>query len=103
MHQLLLPFYPEELHDKISNFISSFKETLTPNSHDWSAYNVTNQAFEAMQSTIARQKLAAYPPDIIIEVPRNICGIIEFNRASEIIKLGYDMAQKRLSHLLKDA
>ncbi|MDO7597728.1 MAG: patatin-like phospholipase family protein [Pseudomonadota bacterium] len=96
-------FLSEELHDKISNFISSFQETLTPNSHDWSAYDVTNQAFEAMQSTIARQKLAAYPPDITIEVPRNICGIIEFNRASEMIELGYDMAQKRLSHLIKDA
>jgi len=96
-------FLSEELHDKISNFISSFQEAITPNSHDWSAYDVTNQAFEAMQSSIARQKLAAYPPDITIEVPRNICGIIEFNRASEMIELGYDMAQKRLGHLLNNA
>ncbi len=95
-------FLSEELHDKISSFISSFQEAVMPNSHDWSAYDVTNQAFEAMQSTIARQKLAAYPPDITIEVPRNICGILEFNRASEMIELGYDMAQKRLSHLLED-
>lgn len=96
-------FLSEEVHDKISSFISRLQEAFTPQSHDWSAYDVTNQAFEAMQSTIARQKLAAYPPDITIEVPRNICGIIEFNRASEMIELGYDMAQKRLSHLLQDA
>ena len=55
-----------------------------------------------MQSTIARQKLAAYPPDITIEFPRNSCGILEFNRASEMIELGYDMAQQRLHHLLEN-
>lgn len=97
-------FLSEELHEKISRFISNFQEALTPdNSHDWSAYDVANQAFEAMQSTIARQKLAAYPPDITIEIPRNVCGIVEFNRASEIIELGYDIAEDRLSHLLKNA
>ena len=38
------------------------------------AYDVADQAFDAMQSTIARQKLAAYPPDMVIEIPRNACG-----------------------------
>jgi len=46
---------------------------------------------------IARQKLAAYPPDHIIEVARNACGILEFDRADEMIALGYREAQKSLS------
>tara|TARA_R110002050_G_scaffold1244_4_gene8710 strand:- start:141593 stop:142489 length:897 start_codon:yes stop_codon:yes gene_type:complete len=95
-------FLSEELHEKISHFITRFQQAITPNSHDWTAYDVANQAFEAMQSTIARQKLAAYPPDITIEFPRNSCGILEFNRASEMIELGYDMAQQRLHHLLEN-
>jgi NTE family protein len=45
-------------------------------------------AFDAMQSTIARQKLAAYPPDVVIEIPRNACGTLEFDRAAEMIELG---------------
>lgn len=95
-------FLSEKLHDKISHFISSLQESLTPSAQaDWSAYDVANQAFEAMQSTIARQKLAAYPPDATIEIARNICGIVEFNRASEMIAIGYDIAQEKLAYLLK--
>ena len=52
------------------------------------AYTIADQAFDAMQSTIARQKLAAYPPDIVIEIARNACGTFDFDRAAEIIELG---------------
>ena len=52
-------------------------------------YQVASQSFEAMQGTIARMKLAAYPPDVVIEIPRNLCGTLEFNRADEIIEYGY--------------
>ncbi len=63
---------------------------------DWGAYDIANQSFDAMQSTIARQKLAAYPPDVEIEIARNACGTLEFDRAAEMIELGYRMAQQRL-------
>jgi NTE family protein len=45
-------------------------------------------AMEAMQTTIARLKMAAYSPDITIEVPRNACAYYEFWRAKEMIALG---------------
>jgi NTE family protein len=57
-------------------------------------YSVADKSFEAMQSTIARMKLAAYPPDIEIEVPKNICTTFEFNRAKEIIEYGYNLCEK---------
>ncbi len=59
-------------------------------------YDIANQAFDAMQSTIARQKLASYPPDHIIEIARNACGTLEFDRASEMIALGYKRAQESM-------
>jgi len=61
------------------------------------AYDVAYQAFDAMQSTIARQKLAAYPPDLVIEVPRDACGTLEFHRAGEMIDLGRKLAEEKLS------
>jgi NTE family protein len=63
---------------------------------DWSAYDVANQAFDAMQSAIARQKLAAYPPDYEIEISRNACGTLEFHRADEMIELGRRVAREQL-------
>ena len=56
-------------------------------------YQVADNSFDAMQGTIARMKLAAYPPDIEIEIPRNLCGTLEFNRAEEIIEYGYNLCE----------
>lgn len=86
--------------DKITEFIESIKDsTINRNNNDWGAYDIANQAFDVMQSTIARQKLAAYPADHFIEIPRNACGILEFDRASEMIELGYKKAQEHLGKL----
>ena len=50
-----------------------------------------------MQNTIARQKLAAYPPDHTISIARDACGTLEFDRSAEMIDLGYSRAQHYLS------
>ena len=90
-------------HDKISRYISKFQSSLiTDTVIDLSAYDIANQAFDAMQGTIARQKLAAYPPDYTVEIARNACGTFEFDRASEIIELGYNSAQEKLANLVQD-
>ena len=57
-------------------------------------YNVAIKAFDAMQSTIARQKSAAYPPDVEILFARDLCGTFEFVRADEIIALGYKETER---------
>ena len=88
------------LHEKITQFFKGLqKNSAAAPKRDWSAYDVANQAFDAMQSTIARQKLAAYPPDLEVEIARNACGTLEFNRAAEMISLGYLAADKSLRSL----
>lgn len=90
--------------DKINRFISRLQQTGTSgSSRDWGAYDIAIQAFDAMQSTIARQKLAAYPPDIVIEIARNACRTLEFDRASEMIELGYRKAKECLSQTVSKA
>lgn len=68
---------------------------------DWGVYDVANMAFDAMQGTIARQKLAAYPPDVTIEIPRNACGTFEFDRAAEMIELGRRKTKERIARARK--
>jgi NTE family protein len=87
--------------EKSISFQQSFKKFLQPfqkenskvKSENLGMYDVADKAFDAMQSTIARQKIAAYPPDILVEIARNACGTLEFNRAAEMITLGYNTAQ----------
>lgn len=85
--------------EKIGHYINTFQKTITKEAHelDLGVYDIANQAFDAMQSTIARQKLAAYPPDHTIEIARNSCGTLEFDRADEMIALGYKKAKEALS------
>lgn len=63
---------------------------------DWDISFVVSQSFDAMQGVLARQKLAAHPPDVLIEVPQDACGLLEFDRAAELIALGYERACARL-------
>lgn len=84
--------------EKIDRFITRLQQSgASSSSRDWGAYDIAIQAFDAMQSAIARQKLAAYPPDIVIEIARNACRTLEFDRASEMIELGYRKAKECLS------
>jgi NTE family protein len=89
---------PSPLREKINRFIARLQPPQQPSAsgggnRDWGAYEIATQGFEAMQSTIARLKLAAYPPDIVIDIPRNVCKTLEFERAAEIIALGYKKAK----------
>jgi NTE family protein len=78
----------------IKSFIDSFNtKDQEPNMKNWSMYEVADKAFDTMQSTIARLKIASYPPDLEIEIARNACGTLEFERSAEMIKLGYEKAQ----------
>jgi NTE family protein len=91
-------FSSSPIREKINRFINRLQQSVTnSSSRDWGAYDIAIQAFDAMQSTIARQKLAAYPPDIVIEIARNACQTLEFDRASEMIELGYRKSKECLS------
>lgn len=63
---------------------------------DIGAYAVAYLVFDAMQSTIARQKLAAYPPDLTIEIPRDVARTFDIDRAAEMIELGRKAAEAAL-------
>ncbi|MFV0365303.1 MAG: patatin-like phospholipase family protein [Mangrovibacterium sp.] len=81
----------------IKNFIQSFEKEKNLAAKSLGIYDVADKAFDTMQSTIARTKIASYPPDVEIEIARNACGTLEFDRASEMIELGYSKAQLAFS------
>ena len=40
--------------------------------------------------------MAAYSPDVVVKIPRNACGFLEFYRAQEMIELGRQEAERVL-------
>ncbi|MCC4774037.1 patatin-like phospholipase family protein [Vibrio cyclitrophicus] len=96
-----LPTKQSNLHEKVTLFIDNLGSSVKSKmSFNFAAYDIANQAFDAMQSTIARQKLAAYPADITLEIPRNACGTLEFDRSQEMIDRGYHLVQANLGNRL---
>ena len=79
--------------------IERFIEGLLPkgvadkNKQDLGIFNLVTQSMDTMQTSIARFKLAANRPDIVVEIPRNICSWFEFDRAEELIEFGYARAE----------
>lgn len=87
--------------------IERFIEGLLPkgvtdkNQQDLGLFNLVTQSMDTMQTSIARFKLAANRPDIVVEVPRNICSWFEFDRAEELIEFGYTRAEDALKQYEK--
>ena len=83
-----------EFTDKIKAYFSKFAFTNPFFKNEM--FDVAGRSFDTMQANLSRVKLAAYPPDIEITIPRNLCTMLEFHRAKEIIAYGYDVAKAHL-------
>ena len=62
-------------------------------------FEVMNRTIDIAQAALARHTLAAYPPDLLIEVPRSACRGLEFHRAAEVIDIGRALAARALDTL----
>ena len=65
------------------------------------SFEVMNRTIDIAQAALARHTLAAYPPDVLIEVPRSACRSLEFHRAAEVIDIGRELAVAMLDELEK--
>lgn len=61
-----------------------------------SLLELVNQSFEVMQTSLAQYKIAGYPPDVLINVPKRACRFFEFYKAPELIMLGQQIARDTL-------
>jgi NTE family protein len=65
------------------------------------SFEVMNRTIDIAQAALARHTLAAYPPDLLIEIPRTACRSLEFHRAAEVIDVGRELAVIALDALEK--
>lgn len=52
--------------------------------------DVMELSIQAMQRMITRFQMANFPADVLIELPVDACGTLEFHRSKEMIQLGYE-------------
>lgn len=87
-------------HEGIVSFIDDLQRRWgSARTDETGFFEVVSRSMDIMQSTIARFKLTAYAPDLVVNVPRNVCTFYEFHRARELIGVGRSCAQQALGGL----
>ena len=56
--------------------------------HGLRTMDVMYLSIEAMQDSLTRYRLAGHPPDLLVEMPQDACGTLDFHLADEMIELG---------------
>ena len=51
-------------------------------------FDVMNLTVETMQSALVQYKLAGYPPDLLVNIPKNASRSYDYHKAPELIQLG---------------
>ncbi|MGJ7460098.1 patatin-like phospholipase family protein [Halomonas sp. MA07-2] len=63
---------------------------------EWGRLDMVLASFDITQAALAKYKVAGYPPDVLIEVPKTVCGAYEFHRAEALITLGRHLTVEAL-------
>lgn len=59
-------------------------------------FDVMSQSLEAMQAVLTGYRLAGFPPDVLVTVPKDACRTLDFHRAESMIALGRELTQRAL-------
>ncbi len=99
MPKLRLPSLPNVIEPAIRSFVPQFggpeeplPEAVEKPASTIGTLEVVDRSFHLMQTAVMRYRLAAYPPDVMIDIPVDSCGTLDFHRASELIDLGRERA-----------
>jgi NTE family protein len=65
-------------------------------------FDVMNLTIETMQSALSQYKLAGYPPDLLVNVPKNASRSYDYHRAPELIQLGRERMSAALDRYEED-
>ncbi len=91
-----LSAYRSRIRRFIEGLTGADSAAAEPPDEELGLFDILNRSFDTMQSTVAKLKLAAYTPDVVVDIPRNACGMLEFFRAAEMIALGRRLAEQAL-------
>jgi NTE family protein len=92
------PVAPPDEAAGAEELVDASKEDVVPK---LGSFEVMNRTIDIAQAALARHTLAAYPPDVLIEIPRTACRSLDFHRAAEVIDIGRELAAAVLDELEK--
>ena len=78
-------------HQRVLDFIETMQRGVKkPANGRLNMLELVSSSFETMQNALSTIKIAASPPDVLIEIPRSASRAFEFHRGRTLIELGYE-------------
>ena len=59
-------------------------------------FDLLNSTYDLTQDMLSNMILDKYKPDVLVEIPREACDTMEFDRAGELIEYGRKAAMDAL-------
>ncbi|MFA7027284.1 MAG: patatin-like phospholipase family protein [Sulfurovum sp.] len=82
--------------NKLSRVFLELLEKFNPPEEELSMFDILDKTLDTMQNGLTRYRLGGYPPDILIEISKDVCSTYDFHKALEVIEQGRRAAQKQL-------
>lgn len=101
-----VPFYKTAANEynhkrKLKEFKSYFEEKVAAGiSSQLSYFEIIDKSINLMIEEVVKMKLAQFPPNILINVSQDVCTLLEFYKADEIIANGREVAENQIEKYL---
>ncbi len=64
-------------------------------------FDILNKSYDLTQDRLTELMIEVHKPDLVIDIPRDACGVFEFYRANEVIEIGRNAFKKALGEKRK--
>ncbi|WP_144821887.1 patatin-like phospholipase family protein [Marinobacter piscensis] len=78
----------KEEHKRSDKALEEERETIDWDKLGIGKFDVMNLTIETMQNALIQYKIAGYPPDLLVNIPKNSCRTYDYHKAPELIQLG---------------
>ena len=72
------------------------KEKVQSSVSNLGKFEILYQMFDVMQASLSQYKIAGYPPDLLIRIPKTSGEMYDFHRTEELVNIGRQIAKEAL-------
>ncbi|MGC9351628.1 MAG: patatin-like phospholipase family protein, partial [Sulfurovum sp.] len=82
--------------NRLSQVFLELLEKFNPPEEELSMFDILDKTLDTMQNGLTRYRLGGYPPDILIDISKDVCNTYDFHKSLEVIEQGRRAAEKQL-------
>lgn len=86
----------EEQRNAFSQAFEEMANLFYKQENNLTMFDILDKTFDTMQDGLTRYRLGSYPPDVLIQVSKDVCSTYDFHKAQEVIETGRQAAKEQL-------